>query len=35
MSTGHYTLWGTPHSLFTGKMRSYLIKKQVPYVEWI
>lgn len=33
MSTGHYTLWGTPHSLYTGKVRSYLIKKQVPYVE--
>lgn len=28
-----YTLWGTPHSLFTGKVRSYLIKKQVPYRE--
>lgn len=33
MSTGHYTLWGTPHSYFSGKARSYLIKKQVPYVE--
>ena len=33
MSTGHYTLWGTPHSLYTGKVRSYLIKKQVPFVE--
>jgi len=33
MNTGHYTLWGTPHSLYTGKARSYLIKKQVPYVE--
>lgn len=29
----HYTLWGTPHSLFTGKVRSYLIKKHVPYRE--
>jgi glutathione S-transferase len=28
-----YTLWGTPHSLFTGKVRSYLIKKHVPYQE--
>jgi glutathione S-transferase len=33
MSTGHYTLWGTPHSLYTGKARSYLIKKGVPFVE--
>lgn len=29
----HYTLWGTPHSLYTGKARSYLIKKGVPFVE--
>ncbi len=28
-----YTLWGTPHSLYTGKIRSYLIKKQVPFRE--
>ena len=28
-----YTLWGTPHSLFTGKMRSYLLKKQVSFQE--
>lgn len=37
MSTGKtrgvYTLWGTPHSLYTGKVRSYLIKKQVPFTE--
>lgn len=33
MGTGRYTLWGTPHSLFTGKARSYLIKKQVPFDE--
>ena len=33
MNTSHYTLWGTPHSLFTGKVRSYLIKKQVPFIE--
>lgn len=28
-----YTLWGTPHSLYTGKARSYLIKKQLAFVE--
>lgn len=33
MAAGRYTLWGTPHSLYTGKARSYLIKKQVPFVE--
>ncbi|WP_088306849.1 glutathione S-transferase family protein [Novosphingobium sp. B 225] len=33
MATGRYTLWGTPHSLYTGKARSYLIKKQVPFDE--
>lgn len=33
MAAGHYTLWGTPHSLYAGKARSYLIKKQVPFVE--
>lgn len=33
MQTGHYTLWGTPHSLYAGKARSYLTKKQVPFVE--
>lgn len=33
MNTGHYTLWGTPHSLYTGKARSYLVKKQVPFVD--
>ena len=33
MSTGRYALWGTPHSLYTGKLRSYLIKKRLPYVE--
>ncbi len=27
------TLWGTPHSLFTGKVRSYLIKKGLPFRE--
>ncbi|MEN9719242.1 MAG: hypothetical protein RIQ99_2120, partial [Pseudomonadota bacterium] len=33
MVTKRYTLWGTPHSLFTGKVRSYLIKKQAPFDE--
>ena len=33
MTSGRYTLWGTPHSLYTGKVRSYLIKKQVPFDE--
>ena len=33
MTDGLYTLWGTPHSLYTGKARCYLIKKQVPYHE--
>lgn len=28
-----YTLWGTPHSLYTGKARSYLIKKGLPWQE--
>ena len=28
-----HTLWGTPHSLYTGKIRSYLIKKRVPFRE--
>lgn len=28
-----YTFWGTPHSLYTGKIRSYLIKKGVAYDE--
>lgn len=27
------TLWGTPHSFYTGKIRSYLLKKGVPYRE--
>lgn len=26
-------LWGTPHSLYTGKIRSYLIKKGLPFCE--
>jgi len=35
MADAHYTLWGTPHSLYTGKVRSYLIKKRLPYLELI
>ena len=32
--TNHpYILWGTPHSLYTGKARSCLIKKGLPFVE--
>jgi glutathione S-transferase len=31
--TGTYVLWGSPHSYYTGKIRSYLIKKGVPYRE--
>ena len=27
------TLWGTPHSMYTGKIRSYLIKKGLPFRE--
>jgi glutathione S-transferase len=30
-----YTLWGTPHSLYTGKMRSYLLKKGIAFRERI
>ncbi|CAN7310245.1 glutathione S-transferase family protein [Pseudomonas sp. LjRoot71] len=29
------TLWGTPHSLYTGKVRSYLIKKGLPFREML
>jgi glutathione S-transferase len=28
-----YRIWGTPHSLYTGKIRSYLIKKGIAYEE--
>ena len=28
-----YILWGAAHSLYTGKVRSYLIKKGLPYRE--
>ncbi len=30
---GPYILWGTPHSLYTGKARSCLIKKGLAFVE--
>jgi glutathione S-transferase len=30
---GVYTLWGGPLSLYSGKARSYLIKKRIPYRE--
>jgi glutathione S-transferase len=30
---GTYVLWGSPHSFYTGKVRSYLIKKRLPYRE--
>ncbi len=35
MADQQFTMWGTPHSLYAGKLRSYLIKKQVPYREMI
>jgi glutathione S-transferase len=28
-----YTLWSTPHSLYSGKARCYLIKKALPFRE--
>ncbi len=38
MNTGRtndtYILWGAPTSLYTGKARSYLIKKRIPYREF-
>ncbi len=34
MTANHtYVLWGSPHSYYTGKIRSYLIKKGVLYRE--
>ena len=33
MNDEEYTLWGSPHSYYTGKIRSDLIKKGVPYRE--
>ncbi len=32
-TTASHTLWGTPHSLYTGKIRAYLIKKGIPFRE--
>jgi len=29
----NHVLWGTPHSLYTGKLRSYLINKRIAFVE--
>src|SRR5258708_23051725 len=29
-----YTFWGGALSLFSGKVRSYLIKKRLPYLEF-
>jgi len=29
----HFILWGTPHSLYTGKARSCLLKKGIAFVE--
>jgi len=31
--SGVYTLWGLPHSYYTGKIRSYMIKKGVAFRE--
>ena len=33
MTEDRYTLWGTPHSLYTGKARSYLLKKRIAFDE--
>ncbi len=33
VKTDQFTLWGVAHSLFTGKARSYLIKKGLAYRE--
>lgn len=33
VTTPTYTLWGTPHSLYTGKLRSYLLKKGIAFRE--
>jgi glutathione S-transferase len=32
-ASGTYTLWGTPHSFYTGKIRSYLVKKGIAFRE--
>ncbi len=31
--TGRYTLWGGQLSVYTARVRSYLIKKRIPYRE--
>jgi len=31
--TGEYILYGLPHSLYTGRARSYLIKNRIPFRE--
>lgn len=33
MTIDQMTLWGTPHSFYTGKVRAYLIKKGLPFRE--
>ena len=33
MNQGTFILWGTAHSLYTGKLRSYLRKKGLAFVE--
>lgn len=33
MPESRFILWGTPHSLFTGKVRSYLLKHGIPFIE--
>jgi hypothetical protein len=32
-TNAQYVLWGAPLSLYTGKLRSYLVKKGIPHVE--
>lgn len=33
MTGSTYTMWATPHSLYAGKLRSFLIKQRVPFRE--
>lgn len=33
MTSKPYVLWSLPHSLYSGKIRSYLIKRDLPFVE--
>ncbi len=30
---GHYVMYGAEYSLYSGKLRSYLRKKGIPFVE--